>query len=254
MDPYLEQHWRDVHARLIIYACDQLQPRLPESLRSRVEERIFVETEQGERSVDPEMLVVEKDARGPKETVAAVGATVAEPLLIHLGDEPVTQGFIEIIDVSSGNKVVTVIEFVSPSNKLPGDGQDQYLAKQRELRAGRVSLVEIDLVRAGKHVVSAPLYRIPPSQRTPHLACVRRGWDPDKVAVYRLPLREPLPALRLPLRESDEDVVLELQPLIDQCYRNGGYGDIGYRVDPRPPLDKDDAAWADELLRQAKRR
>jgi len=43
MDPYLEQFWRDVHARCIIYAADQLQARLPADLRARVEERVFVE-------------------------------------------------------------------------------------------------------------------------------------------------------------------------------------------------------------------
>ena len=36
MDPYLEQFWRDVHARLIIYAADQLQGRLPGDLRARL--------------------------------------------------------------------------------------------------------------------------------------------------------------------------------------------------------------------------
>ena len=40
MDPYLEAHWRDVHARLIIYASDALQGVLPHPLRARVEERI----------------------------------------------------------------------------------------------------------------------------------------------------------------------------------------------------------------------
>jgi hypothetical protein len=29
MDPYLEQFWRDIHARCIIYATDQVQAHLP---------------------------------------------------------------------------------------------------------------------------------------------------------------------------------------------------------------------------------
>jgi len=32
MDPYLEAHWRDVHAALIIYARDALQGVLPSPL------------------------------------------------------------------------------------------------------------------------------------------------------------------------------------------------------------------------------
>jgi hypothetical protein len=44
MDPYLEAHWRDVHASLIIYARDALQGVLPGSLRARVEERVLLES------------------------------------------------------------------------------------------------------------------------------------------------------------------------------------------------------------------
>ncbi len=33
MDPYLEQHWGDVHHRLVQYASDQLQEHLPADLR-----------------------------------------------------------------------------------------------------------------------------------------------------------------------------------------------------------------------------
>ena len=36
MDPHLEAHWRDVHARLIFYACDQLEPQLPPALISAI--------------------------------------------------------------------------------------------------------------------------------------------------------------------------------------------------------------------------
>src|SRR5581483_7274540 len=42
MDPYLEAHWRDVHAALIIYARDALQTVLPAPLRARVEERVLL--------------------------------------------------------------------------------------------------------------------------------------------------------------------------------------------------------------------
>src|SRR5262245_52393742 len=48
MDPYLEQHWGDIHHRLITYGCDQLRPQLPEDLRARIEERVFVESDEGD--------------------------------------------------------------------------------------------------------------------------------------------------------------------------------------------------------------
>ena len=68
------------------------------------------------------------------------------------------------------------------------------------------------------------------------MACVTRGWKPDVAELYPLPLAEPLPAIRIPLRESDADVTLNLQALIDQCYENGGYDTIDYRQPPVPPL------------------
>jgi hypothetical protein len=183
-----------------------------------MEERVFVESEGGEyRTIYP--------------------------------DEPISQGYLEIIDVGSGNRVVTVIEFVSPSNKIPGAGQDLYLEKQKEVLAARASLVEIDLTRDGHRELSVPQYRIPASHRTTYQVCVRRGWKLPGAEVYQAPLQKRLPAIRIPLRESDQDVPLDLQALIDQCYRNGRYDDINYRIPPIPSLDPEETAWADQLLR-----
>ena len=44
---------------------------------------------------------------------------------------------------------------------------------------------------------------------------------------------------------------LDLQALITQVYRHGRYDDIDYTIPPVPPLDTDDGAWADALLRAA---
>ena len=54
--------------------------------------------------------------------------------------------------------------------------------------------------------------------------------------------------IRVPLRETDPDVPLNLQALIERCYHNGRYDDINYRADPNPPLSSEDAAWASDLL------
>jgi hypothetical protein len=256
MDPYLEQFWRDVHASMVIYARDQLQAQLPGDLRARVEERIVVENpDNGDRPVFPDVRVVERGCGRPEARAAEGGVALAEPIVIHLPPEPMTETFIEILDVGSGKRVVTVIEFLSLSNKLPGDGHEQYLRKQRELRQGRVSLVEIDFLRSGQHVLAVPYHSIPSHERAPYRACVRRGWKEFAFEYYALPLRERMPAIRIPLRQTDQDALLNLQSLIEQCYRNGGYDDdIDYRADPLPALEPADAAWADELLRIQGRR
>ena len=249
MDPYLEQYWRDVHHGLVTYARDHLQPRLPGGLRARMEERVFVESDEGRRRVlYPDVHVVEYPKPGPAVAVAGSDVAVAEPLLIHLDSEPVTQGYIEIVEVGSGNRVITVIEFLSPSNKIPGEGQELYLRKQEEVTGAGASLVEVDLTRGGRSVLAVPPERIPPSRRTPYQACVRRGWKPAVAEVYSMPLNKRLPAIRIPLRETDADLPLDLQALIDQCYENGRYDDLNYRAQPVPPLEPPEAAWADELL------
>lgn len=73
MDPYLEQHWLDVHHALATYARDQLQRKLPRDLRARIEERVFVETDdEGQyRGIHPDVRIVEHlrpvDAGTPPE-------------------------------------------------------------------------------------------------------------------------------------------------------------------------------------------
>ncbi len=254
MDPYLEQHWRDIHHRFLTYACDDLQEHLPRDLRARLEERVFVEPEDGDgRGIYPDVRVIEYPSRGGGVELAT-RIESAEPLVIQLEAEPATEGYIEIIDVGSGNRVVTVLELLSESNKQPGEGLDLYRKKQRECLQAGVNLVEIDLLRSGKRVLAVPPARVPPAHRTTYQICVTRGHKPRTHEVYRAALREPLPIIRVPLRALDADVPLNLQALIERCYHHGRYDDLDYRAAPHPPLDPADTAWALELLATAGRR
>jgi hypothetical protein len=186
---------------------------------------------------------------GPRRSV---GVAVAEPILLEAESEPLTETYLEIIDVESGNKVVTMIEVLSPTNKSPGAGLRDYRAKQREVCDSATSLVEIDLLRAGQHVLAIPLKRIPVEHRTPYLSCVRRAWVKGMAEVYPMPLAHPLPTIKVPLREDDDDGLLPLQPLIELCYRRGGYdGTIDYKKGPAVPFANGEAQWAHELLRAA---
>jgi hypothetical protein len=255
MDPYLEQHWLDVHSRLVIYACDQLQGLLPTDLVARVEERVYLEKEGiPDRSVFPDVRVVERGSRGGTAVATKPNLDLAEPLIVEFHDEPITETFIKILDARTGNQVITVIEFVSPTNKMPGAGYRMYRRKQRELKKAGVTLVEIDLIRGGRRVLSVPLGRIRFKDRTRYQAIVRRGWQWHRAEVYPLPLHKRLPVIPIPLRQTDSDARLNLQALIELCYQNGRYDDIDYSEDPDPPLEGHDAEWADSLLREAGKR
>lgn len=253
MDPYLEAHWRDVHASLVIYTRDALRGVLPSALRARVEESVLLETPQGikDHPLFPDVRVVEFESYRGSTTRSTAGAAVAEPVLVQAGPEAATETYLEIIDRESGNRVVTVIEFLSPSNKSPGVNREQYQRKQCDILSSDTNLVEIDLNRFGGHTLAFPLAHLRRQVRTPYMVCVRRATRRDQAEVYPMPIWERLPAVRIPLRPSDADVPLDLQALVEQCYLNGGYeGTLDYAVDPDPPLLGGDRTWTDERLRE----
>src|SRR5437588_913212 len=174
MDPYLEAHWRDVHASLIIYSRDALQGVLPGSLRARVEERVLLER-LGRFADHVRLVKYRPELKRGVESKPEGGVAVAEPLLVEIDTETETETFLEIIDRESGNRVVTVIEFLSPSNKSPGPNRQDYLRKQRAICSSDTNLVEIDLNRFGTHTLAFALAHIKRRFRTAYMVCVRRA-------------------------------------------------------------------------------
>jgi len=253
MDPYLERYWGDMHAKMIVYICGQISEQLPEDLAVHVEETVSVEVGEGDQSrwAYPDVQVVEEPSAPPYTRATASGVAVAEPRLVGLPSEAPPARHIEIIDMSSGDRVVTAIELLSRANKASKSGRRRYRQKQRNYLRGRVNLVEIDLLRSGSFVLAIPELAVPADCHAPYLICVRRANRPYLVELFPISLREPVPNVSVPLRPTDADIVLSLQPLIEQAYRIGRWDRIDYRQPPpRPPLNEDDARWADALLRE----
>ena len=142
-----------------------------------------------------------------------------------------------------GDKVLTAIELLSPTNKSEGDGNELYIRKQREYRLAKVNMVEIDLTRAGNRDLVFPLNCIPSSHRTTYLAWVHRSHSPTQIEVYPIPLDQPLPVIAIPLRADQSDAPLDLQAAVTACYLNGRYRDIDYSKPLRPALSTADATW-----------
>jgi Uma2 family endonuclease len=250
MDPFLEEpsQWPGVHQRLITYIADAMQPHVRPRYHVLIGERVYIaEPSQG---FYPDVTLV----RYPSQTPTSHrGIAVAEPdVPTVVGDnlnEAQRQPFIEIIHVSSG-AVISIIELLSPSNKL-GTGREEYLRKQKQILASGTHLVEIDLLRTGQHTVACPQERLPIPYH--YLVCINRagqGW-----AVYCIPLQRRLPRIGVPLRQPDSDLVLDLQKIFHHCYDNGGYEDfIDYRHPPTPPLEFSDAEWAELWLSEQGKR
>jgi hypothetical protein len=254
MNPYLEQRWGDVHAALVTYARDRLQEELPDDLRARMQERVFIETEAdpagAHRSMYPDVHVYERPHGGAAGHKAGAAA-VADPVLIHIPAAQVNESYIEIVDARSGGRVVTVVEFISRANKASGPGRNLYLRKQTDARDAGANLVEIDLLRSGQPVSMALPDLIPPELKAPYHVSVFRASEPTRLEYYAAPLRLPLPTIRVPLRGSDPDVALGLQNLIDMAFERGRYDDIDYVETPRPAFSPDDAAWVEMILHAA---
>jgi hypothetical protein len=250
VDPYLEAHWRDVHTRLIVYVSDQIHEQLRAPLRARVEERLVVESpEEDDRETYPDARVFESRPSSRLGT-PLVGVTgMIEPLVLPAPSEAPTERFIEITDHSDGERLVTVIELMSPSNKRRGASGQLYRRKQQEVKDAGVNLVEIDLTRGGHRRFIVPPREVPRSHRTTFGACVYRARGKRSTfELYPIPLDRPVPPIRIPLRPVDADVILDLQPLLARAYANGGYEDIDYTRPPHPPLSDADTAWAERLL------
>src|SRR5437588_621738 len=77
-------------------------------------------------------------------------------IVVEVSEVEVRQHYIEILDRYRDQKVVAVIELVSPSNKVAGAGREAYLLKQQQVRGTEAHFIEIDLLRYGAHVLSVP--------------------------------------------------------------------------------------------------
>jgi hypothetical protein len=108
-------------------------------------------------------------------------------------------------------------------------------------------LVEIDLLRRGRHVVSVPAWRTHSLNAFDYLVCVNRWTRRHIYEVYPRSQRERLPRLAIPLAEPDADVELDVQAALEQVYIDGRYARRVRYDEPRnPPLSAADQQWADE--------
>lgn len=261
MDPYLEgpDLWPDVHHGLIASVQDQLNSKLrPLRYVARVELRTFM-FEPGDPAselyVIPDARIVERDTRaahsaelaGGGGTAAAVLA-LAEPVdVTGLAPTMARDRYLEIRDPAN-RRVVTVIEILSPSNKIVGSaGRRAFEQKRGEVGDSDASWLEIDLLRRG-----TPTVNFPTVPRSAYRAYADRTTaDGRRQLAWPIGLRQRLPLLPVPLRPGEADVPLDLQAVLDAAYDRAGYDlDVDYARPPAPPLDPDDAAWADALLRE----
>lgn len=253
MDPYLEDPrlWPGVHASLIVYVRDFLQPALRPRYLAAIEERVYLQGPNRERSPDVWIRRHKKRAKGAVATLAA-----DEPVVVKVPGSEVHETYVTILDTYADQQLVAVIEVVSPSNKYAGPGRESYKNKQTEVLHSKAHLIEIDLLRTGPHVLAVPEWAAKAQGPYHYLACVNRAeGERDEFDLYPRTLRQRLPTLRVPLSGSDPDVALDVQAALETTYERGCYAErVAYDRPCLPTLSDEEAAWARQVLKEAKAR
>lgn len=242
MDPYLEGsvYWAGFHARFIVAISEAIVAQLPPGYYAEVEQHVWLEDEAGDDRY-PFAIPDTYLADGGAGTVVATrkkkrqAAPALEVTLPKLTKRP--HKYVKVVD-KANNRVITVIELLSPSNKS-GEDRDNYLLKRAEFFAAKVNLVELDLLRDGERMP----FGKPKPPPADYYALVCRGHP--KASVWGWTVRDPLPVLPIPLKPADGEVELDLKPCLDRTYDGAGYRTrLRYDRPPESPLRVADAEWA----------
>jgi hypothetical protein len=218
MNPYLERDdlWHDFHERFLQLAAEVLGNRVKPHYVVRIDEHIHIH----------EIFDAPGQARHPAMDIEQLA-------------------FVQVLDIRT-RQVVTVIELLGRSYKVPGPDREQYLVRREQVLASQAHLVEIDLLRCGEPMPAGE------RPRFDYSALVSRVERRPHAEFWAVGLREPLPVIPIPMRRPDADLGLNLQGMLNRIYDTAGYEDTIYGGEPDPPLSPEDAAWAEAFVPRGK--
>lgn len=248
MDPYLEHpaHWPHFHQAFIVYLSEAFNGLLPDSYAARIQERTkIVDVSTGESAeVIPDVEVDRprgNGTAGPERVAVAMGVDMVELPLTILDQE--TEGYIEIVKLPE-RELVTVVEVLSPSNKV-GDGRKEFIIKRNALLRREVHFVEIDLLVGGRRMPT----QVPRPPGNYFVTVARHERHPVG-EMYHFTVRQKLPTVRVPLKAPDPDFQLDLAAVFAMAYDRARFHRLlDYSRLPEAPLADADRAWAVEIAR-----
>jgi hypothetical protein len=220
MDPYLEDEkcWPAFQPVVVQALYQMLLPGLMDRYRARVGERLY-------------------------------GSEQA--LFTSIIREEHKEAFIEVRQRSDG-RLITLVEVVSPANKITAEGRKLYLERRDEVKKMNANVVEIDLVLQGQTLID---YAKDAAPTWDYAVVVTRWTHPDRYEIYSATLPKRLPRFRVPLASDDRDTVLDLQSAVSRAYDQGDFAkQIDYTRDPATRLSDDNRKWLGERLKEEKLR
>jgi hypothetical protein len=249
MDPWLDDplHFPDMHDALMGYLREALNALLPAGYKARGRHRVVLG--RSDPRV-PDVGVLSRTDRPTRTSHAMTVDYAAVGMLRVPTAVPDEESYLEIS--TAEGRLVTSLEIVSASNKKPGtEHRRAYLAKQRRtLRAG-VGLVEIDLLRAGRHCTAIPVRKLRALRpESIYHVCVCGAAVGPAYQIAAVSLSDRLPLFAVPLDIGIAPVRIDLQLIFERSFDTGRYGDLDYSRPARPPLTPDQQAWAEEILRK----
>jgi hypothetical protein len=251
VDPYLERQgfWPDFHARFVTYWAEALADLLPDHYEARLDERINlveVRPEKKVKRIEPDLALTRHQQAQAAPAAAPVAVATLEAVTIPLViEEERRETYIEILHRPE-RSLVAVLELLSPSNKEE-PGHSAYLAKRNTLLNHNVHLVKVDWLLAGNRLpLAEPL---PPGH---YYALVARADRRPDCQVYAWTVRQPIPAIPIPLLAPDPDLWIDLGALFATTYQRGRYQrSVDYSLAPPTALEPADRDWVAEQARSA---
>jgi Protein of unknown function (DUF4058) len=248
MDPYLEiSEWFNFHFDLIAAIKDQIQPLVFPNYLVVTETRVYLERNEGDTlRFIPDIGFQPTGATGAHWQTESGATAVLEPdYYLAVMPEEHREHYLVLRDRGK-NELVTVIEILSPTNKLPGsDGTREYHQKRERLLESHVNLIEIDLLRGGQR----PRLNRPQPPWMDYCVYLHRASERPKILAWQFTIRHRLPELPVPLSDGDPDVRLNLQAAFTSLYDRLGYSlRIPYDQPLAPPVRPDDEQWVREQL------
>ena len=242
MDPYLEHPalWQDVHNSLIAAIRDAISPIVAPRYYVALERRAYL------LKPDDIVFIGRPDIALVSRTQPVVPSTA--PLYtgvlevdVPMADE-IGEDYLEIHEVRTG-KLVTLVEVLSPTNKLDKEGRQQYEAKRAQVLLTRTNLIEIDLLRAGE-----PMAVVGRAARSDYRILISRGRQRPKAQLYFFTLRQPIPQFPLPLLPGEIEPLVDLNTILHALYTRARFDlRLDYSQPPVPPLTPEDTDWATTL-------
>src|SRR4051812_40226398 len=155
MDPYLEDEslWPVFHHQFVLCLYQTLLPGLVDRYRARVVQRHYV---------------------------------AEQVLFTSVQRQEYHEDYVEIRQ-RSDNRLVTLVDAISPANKKTRQGRQAYLEKRREGRSASASLVEIDLVLQGQPTLEYSRDGLPDWD---YAVTVTRSTQPDRYEIYTTTLQK----------------------------------------------------------------